>query len=261
MGVRQNLSLVGEYLKINLSSLLEYKANAFIGITSMFVNDIVWIFYWFLIMSKFEEINGWGFTEILQIYAILTISWGIIGVFFGNRGSISHIIENGGLDFYLATPANVLLHLLTSKIELMSIGDLLFGIVIAFFCVTFSQIPLFILLVICAVLIITSYIVIYGSLAFFFGSAKGMENLSIMGLLGFSTYPFSVFGGFTKFMLLTVIPVGFISGFPIALLKQFSWTYIFYILIAAVVFVSIAIFMFSMGLRRYESGNMIVARM
>ena len=57
--------------------------------------------------------------------------------FFGNVNQLARIIAQGELDYYLALPKNVLLHVLVSRMDLPALGDILFSAG----CSSFSCVP------------------------------------------------------------------------------------------------------------------------
>lgn len=257
----KGIGFVFDYFKVNLASQFEYRFSFIFTAISMMLNNLVWIFFWFIIFARFQDINGWVFKDMLIVYAVLSTAFGLTGVFFGNRFVMSRVIEVGGLDFYLALPKNVLLHLLVSRFSVGGFGDLVFGIILSFFALTWQQVPLFILLTLLSFGILMAFAIAVGSLAFLMGRSQSLERTLFMGVLSLGGYPLSIFQGFTKLILLTVIPAGFITGIPVQLLNQFDlkWLLIMIAIAAASLYLSITFF--NWCIRRYESGSLIVERM
>jgi ABC-2 type transport system permease protein len=61
-------------------------------------------------------------------------------------------------------------------------------------------------------------------------------------------------------LLFTLVPAGFISHLPVELLRTFEPWRMAAVLGFTVLSVALAIFVFRLGLRRYESGNLVVLR-
>ena len=76
-------------------------------------------------------------------------------------------------------------------------------------------------------------------------------------LTTFSTYPMNIFTGVVRLLLFTVVPAGFVSFVPLQLLQQFSWPLLGGMVGFTVLFVAVAVGMFQLGLKRYESGNLL----
>lgn len=261
MAVKKTLKFILEYFKINLQSAMEYRANFLSQAGFMFVNDIIWIIFWVIFFTKFPLVNTWGLKEMMLMYVVITISWGLIGIFFGNFRYLAEIIKEGQLDFYLTLPKEELTHILVSKSKFDAFGDVLFGIILGIFFISPVQIPLAIILILLSSLICLSFAVLLGSLSFYLGSAVELSSQGLMGVLSIASYPFSAFSGYTKMILLFVIPAGFITGVPVELLKSFSWTQFGLMFLVAFTLFTIAVFVFKKGVKRYESGNLINVRL
>ena len=252
---------VWEYFKISLQTAMEYRTNFFSQAGLMFVNNVIFLTFWIILINKFTSINSWQLSDIMLLHAIVALSWGLSGSFFGNFQNIAEIVRDGQLDFYLALPREELSHILVSKSKFSSFGDVLFGIGLAAFFLSWSQVPLFIICIICSVTLILSFAITLGSLSFYLGSSVEVSNQGMMGMLGVSSYPIDIFTGYTKFILLTIIPAGLISGVPVGLLKDFSFQWFFILIGITIVFAILAITLFKKGIKRYESGNLINVRM
>lgn len=260
MVVKKTMKLVWEYFKVNMQSAMEYRTSFLTQASFMFINDIIWVIFWVIFFNKFPLINTWSFKDLMLMYVVITTSWGLIGVFFGNFRNVAEIIRDGQLDFYLSLPKEELSHVLISKSKFDAFGDLIFGIILGVIFLSIWQIPLAIILIILSAIILLAFAVIFGSLSFYMGSSVEIANQGMMGALSIASYPFSVFTGYTKWILLLVIPAGFISGVPVELIKSFSWQWFGGMILVAIVLSVIALIMFKQGVKRYESGNLINIR-
>ncbi|HIH11496.1 TPA: hypothetical protein HA241_04865 [Candidatus Woesearchaeota archaeon] len=260
MGFISHIKLFKEYLKIAVATALEYRANFVIQVLAMAFNDAFLLVFWFLFFDRFKLINGWALEELMILYALLTLAYGIAGVFFGNRSQIPKLIAEGKLDFYLNLPKEELFHILISKSSSFAVGDIVFGLLLGAYVLTLSQWPLFLLFVVISTSFVVSFGVLVGSLGFYFGNAEETARTLWMGMISLSSNPFSIFKGGARIILLTLIPAGFVTGIPVELLKNFTWSWFGILVGAAVIFLLLSIIIFRRGLRRYESGSMMTAR-
>lgn len=258
--VLQHLKTQWAYLKISIKTALEYRLNFIVQTISMILNDLVWMIFWFIIFNKFTQINGWKMQDMILLYTVILVAYGITGVFFGNRSKIAISIVEGRLDYYMTLPKNILYHLLTSRASWFSLGDLLLGMGLAFAFIPLNQVPLYILLVILSSIIILSFSIISGSLAFFMDNSEETCRTLNMGLISFASYPISIYQGFTRILILLIIPAGFVSGVPVQLLKSFDMTWLLYMIGFTILLTIVAISVFYYGLRKYESGNLLYVR-
>ncbi len=259
MGVKAHVVFLKAFYANELAAALEYRFNFITQTLSMFVNDFFWIFFWFIFFQRFESIGGWKFHDMMLLNAVFAGAWGLSTFFFGNWKNIAKNIEQGGLDYFLTLPKNVLLHLLV-KMSYSGLGDALFGFTLAAVALPFSKIPLYLFFLCTSLLIILGWAIFIGSLAFYFQRLEAVIRSLREGFLSLSFYPFSVYKGLTRFILLVVIPAGFAAGIPVELLNTFSWKWFFFTTGFSILFFSLSVCFFYVGLKKYESGNVMAMR-
>jgi len=258
--VVSHLAVAVGYLRINLKTLLEYRVSFFIQIVSMFFNDFIWIIFWFFFFENFNNVNGYVFADMAIMYGLLATAYGLAGVFSDNRNKLADMIAKGKLDYYLTLPKNVLFHIMTSGFSSFALGDLLFGSVILVLFAGNYPILLMLLFLLTGIIILIAMGIIVSSLAFFFGNSERLSYTLRLSTVSFAQYPIGIFGGFAKIILLTVFPVGFIAAMPLETLKNFSFGMVFLIVGVAFLVLLISVVIFYIGLRRYESGNLLYVR-
>ena len=67
--------------------------------------------------------------------------------------------------------------------------------------------------------------------------------------------------GPVKFIIMTVIPIGFITHVPLRLVKEFDPVTFLLLLAVTLVYTAFAFWLFMKGLKKYESGNLMITRM
>jgi ABC-2 type transport system permease protein len=105
-----------------------------------------------------------------------------------------------------------------------------------------------------------AFTVIVHSLTFWLGNAEGLAAQLWNALTSFSTYPTVIFHGPVKLLLFTLIPAGFIAYVPVRVIQRFAWGPFLGVLAFTAFIVLVARAVFQAGLRRYESGNLLLAR-
>ncbi len=260
--VPAHLRFVRDALVVNFQIGLEYRASFISQVFGMLANDTMWILFWVLYFQRFPVLQGWGINDVLTQWAITGAGFGIAVGLFGNSNQIARIIAGGELDYYLALPKNVLLHLLVSRMDLAALGDNLFGwgLFLTFLHPTPERIVLFGALALCSAAVMLGFLIAVGSLAFWLGNAEGLTMQLFNGIITFSTYPSPLFHGLVKGILFTAVPAWFISHQPTLLLRAFDPAGLLLELGMAAAVLTVGVVVFYRGLRRYESGNLLVLR-
>lgn len=258
----KTVRLARAYFRHNLMSAMEYRFAFVLQAVGMLLNDVMLLFFWWVVFTRLPSLRGWDLAGVLTLYAAIAFSLGLATVVCGNATRLPQIIVTGSLDYYLALPANPLAHLLVSRMSLPSWGDLLFGLVI-YLLITpdpLLRLPLFLLLGILGAIIFVSFAVISGSLAFFIGNAEELSRQGWMALINFGTYPVDIFPLAVRVVLYTIIPSAFVSSVPAQILTEFQWPPLIALASFAGGIATLAILVFRLGLRRYESGNLVSVR-
>lgn len=256
--IGRTLRFIGAYAVANLQSAMEYRSAFFVQVMMMFASDSLWLFFWWTYFHQFPLVHGWQVTNIVVLWAVSACGFGISVSIFGNARQLGTLIMNGGLDAYLGMPRNILLHVCISATDPTGLGDMLFGLgaYILLLHPNPLQLALFVLLVVHVCGIFTAFAILLGSLAFFLGNTEGFTQQMFGALISFSTYPMDIFRGAVRILLFTILPAGFISFIPLQLLTQFTWLLLGALTGFTLLFLATAAGVFRMGLRRYESGNL-----
>ena len=251
-------------VRYNVKESVSNKKSFIIQTVAMFINNFVFVFFWQILLSnKGGSINGVRIQDILYLWSIPTIGYGIAFFCFGGIDTLCRDIVDGNLDIYLTKPKNSLISVLTSGSILSAMGDLLFGIVVGIFAVRFN--PLKILgilsLGLIAGVLTTSILTCVRLLSFWLGDINNAAQKYTHSLfITLTIYPEKMFPGVIRFVMYTAIPAAYVAHVPVKLMKEFSFVGLIVMLIAAVFFVSLMFFLYNKGLKKYESGNGVTRR-
>ena len=253
-------SFLKQYVQLHIRTALEYKTNFVFQSLFMFLNNALFLFFWYFIFEQIDTLRGWSFTDVVVLFAIGAFGFGLLSFFLGNWMRLTRIVEEGQLDFYLALPKDELLHVLVAKSDFYGFGDILFGLVIALVFLNPLLLPLVILFSILGGLVWGSLIVITSCLSFVLGKAQGPNEVMSSLIFALTTYPYTVFPPLAQIIFFVAIPVFFIANVPVMLLSSMVWWLLLAFVIVTAVFVTLAYVLFRLGLRRYESGNLVTMR-
>ena len=185
------------------------KASFITNIIFMILNDSSFIIQWVILFSLKDNVGGYGFRQILVIWAMAAGSYGISRFFLYKSFSLSDIINQGKLDSYLVQPKNVLLSVITSDVDVSALGDIIYGYILMFiYGMNFKNFILYFLFTICGGIIVSSISIILSSLSFWFNKSDVIADTINSLILNFATYPDGIFKGLTKIILYTIVPVG-----------------------------------------------------
>lgn len=258
--IKSELIFLKALAGVNLASAMEYRASFISQIVGMFINNGIYFVFWIIFFDRFGTVRGYNTGEIFLLFAIVTLGYGLAFMFAGNtRQNMAYLIAQGRLDYYLVFPRNLLLHVVFSRMIVSTIGDISFGLIAYTFTGRFHplEIGLFLLSAVLVALIFVAFSIIAGSLAFYMGNAQHASQQITNAMLTFALYPNSLFSGFSRLMLYTLIPSAFVGAVPVEIVKGRDGMLLLALLGMALVMWGVATAVFYYGLRRYESGSAI----
>jgi ABC-2 type transport system permease protein len=262
--VKRSLRLIGRYFLVNLSSAIEYRSSFLIQTFGMALNNATFIFFWWVAFDKVGGlIGGYDFSDVMFIWALASSSYGLSMVVFGNVRDLNRLIVTGELDTFLLQPRPALINAAAARMQVSAWGDFLYGI--ALLVLTQPQTAglwlQFALYIVTGALLIAAIQATAGTLAFYLGNASMLQQLALELTVNFTIYPESIFNLAVRVIIHTILPAAFIVHIPLALVRDFDARLFLILLAVTSAYCAFALWFFGRGLRRYESGNLIVTRM
>ena len=248
---------------MNLASALEYRTSFIVQAFGMALSNSSFIFFWWIVFSQVgNTIADYTFRDILFIWAVSSSGYGLAHVFFASAASLTQLIVTGELDSYLLQPCNILINVICSKTTLSAYGDLAYGIILM--CIFYpgngaAWLWYAVGVLGCCVLM-TAILLAANSMSFYWGDASAPSRIITELMINMSLYPDKVYGPFVRGLMYSLIPIGFAVHIPKRLLNGEPPILALASLAGSAIFCALAIHIFYRGLKRYESGNLIVIR-
>lgn len=258
----RTFQLIRAYLRANLRAALEYRASFASEVFAMLLNDVMWLAFWIAFYDRFPAVHGWQRAQVVSLWALVATSFGLATAVFGNLLRLAGIVARGELDFFLALPRPVLLHVLISRMSFTAWGDVLFGVFAfaAFASPAATDWLWFAWLCVANAAILSGFGVCMGSLAFWLRDAEGPALYGLNALIMFSTQPLPAFRGAVQLVLLSVVPAGFLGYVPVEILRSHAPHWLCAHAAVALGFALLGARVFAHGAKRYESGNLFLVR-
>ena len=256
--------LLKKYFLFNLSAGMEYRVSFLIQVFGMFLNNSAFIFFWLILFERVGgDIKGYGFSDVMFLWALAALGYGLAEIFMGNSRFISSIIYKGELDVYLLQPRSILPNLVCSRMNTSGWGDLTYGVILYVFTQGADPLKAFLFLFFSMLMavVFTSVRILYHSLTFFLGNAEQFAGTITEMIIMFILYPGSIFSGPSTWILHTVIPSALVAWIPAELFFQFDLKKFLLLMMADAGIILLSIIIFHRGLRKYSSGNRMGVRL
>jgi ABC-2 type transport system permease protein len=262
--MKKHLKIFACYFRLNLASALEYRASFLTQAFGMALSNSSFIFFWWIAFGQLGgRIAGYSFEDVVFIWAVTSTGFGLGHVLFVNASSLTSLMVSGELDTFLLQPCNILLNLLCARTRLSAYGDFIYGIIIMgiFYGGSLSAWGWFVFGSALCALTLTAITLTAHTLSFYWGDASVVGQMATEFTINFSIYPEKIYGPLARAVMYSIIPAGIAVHIPLGLFQSFSAVSALIAVGGTALYCVAAGVFFYVGLRRYESGNVIVTRM
>jgi ABC-2 type transport system permease protein len=174
-----------------------------------------------VLLSRFDEIGGWGFREIALLFAMRLCAHAACTIPFGQHSAIDFLVNEGEYDRFLLRPASPFLQLITYRFNAGSLGDLALGLAalataIAIGPVEWSPglVVFLVLAILAGGLVEAGVEIALSGLSFRMRATYTLKVTVDNTFADFGAYPLTIFGQLGSYLLTFLLPLAFIAYLP-----------------------------------------------
>jgi len=219
------------------------------------------IIFYRVLFSHLGLIAGWNWAEILiLIGTYFTIDGLIYTLFYWNMLKIKNFVENRNLDNVLTKPVSSQFVMSTQEIQasmyiqfVTTVIFIIIGVSKLGFSISFVQVLLYIVLVVCAAILAYSLWFIFTCLIFWIPNIDNIIHF-FEEIFSFAQYPANIFSGVLKILIHFVIPLALMTTIPSQILtKKVETKYVILTFILTIVFFILTKIIWRLGIKKYTS--------
>lgn len=221
-------SVVGRLLASRVRGQLVYRGSFALDVAGQALAQAVELLVILVVFGRVRELGGFGVDEVLLLYALSGISFGLADLAVGQLDDLPRWIRTGELDTLLLRPLPVLLSLVTADLQLKRVGRVLFSAGVL--AVVLARVPVAWSPEAVAMLAVTPLVgaVILGAIwvttcavCFWVIEGRELANAFTYGSTVSTAYPVTVFGPWLRRLFCFAVPSAFVAYFPaLALLDR-----------------------------------------
>lgn len=216
------LHVAAVYIKTVMKAWFQYKVDAVLRSIAVFLRESTGIIVIYFTLLKFDNLNGWDMYEMLFLFSLLFLTYGILIIFFTGLRDFSSIVRNGNFDRFILRPRGLLFQLILCNADwFAAIGHGGLGIVLFVVSATKVGIQWNAVNIIYYIFAVAGSVLIQGAIFLFLGTLNIylIETGSLKSLLysngrKFAGYPISIFNKFIQACMIYVVPFAFVNYFP-----------------------------------------------
>lgn len=202
-------------------SQMQYRVSFFAGMVSMVMTYGGQFIALYWLTERFRDIDGWKLEEIVLLYALAILAWGVCVSLFFSLSGFEDQIRMGTFDRALLRPMNPLLHVLGSQSPIQGMGQFIFSTLAFTFAVTVSGITLTPTKLAYAVLtgigggmIFGAALILVATLAFWTTRTYTFYWSLVFPARQLVNYPVSIYHRLIQLVLTVGLPFAFVNYFP-----------------------------------------------
>jgi len=260
--MRRTIEVWGALFTQMLKVRLSYKGDFFAELFATALGGVASLAFVVLLFLRTDQLGGWSREEILFVYGMSMMSYGLFGCVsinlfeFGDR----YVIE-GRFDRVLLRPVGTYSQVLFDNFRIPALAESAIGLSVVLWSAAHLPVSFGLVDVLFALAAILSGAVLFisvftmlASLSFHFEDRVGVSP-PIFNMIAFGRYPQTIFPSALRFLLRWVVPFGFVAFYPAqGLLGHRPYAELVYLSpLVALVFAFVASRLWKWGVRHYES--------
>lgn len=257
------------YTRITIKSWFQYKVDACLRSIAVFLREAAGVIVIYLTLQTFDNINGWYAEDLLFLYSIIFLTYGVMIIFFTGLRDFEKIVNKGEFDRFILRPRGLLFQVIACNSDwFAAIGHGGLGVVLFVFSAnrvginwSFSSVLYYLTAVIGGVLIQGAIFLVVASLSFYFIKTGNIRGLFYGNTRKFAGYPISIFPRAIQFLMIYIVPFAFVNYFPAQYLlgkgdmALFPDAYMYMASVVGILMYGIAYLFWRYSLRKYKSSG------
>lgn len=257
------LKVLGVFYKASILADLEYRAN-FLTHLLLSVLGVGWsvagISIFFL---HTDHIGDWSFHEVLIVLGLFQLFIGLIDALITpNVMDFTEHLRLGTMDFILTKPLNSQFHASLRRINIWRLGDALLGVGVIVYALArlqsspaFDRVALFVVLGVCAAIILYSLVMLLITSAFWFIQLENVMEL-LFTFYEAGRFPVNIFPAWVRALLTFVVPIAFVTTVPASvLLGRLNAEFVLFAVAAASILFTVSALFWRHAVRHYSSAS------
>ncbi len=255
-------------ISTSIKARMEYKTSFLFYIVAIIAFYIGQLGLLFVILNRFQQIQGWTMGEMAFLYALLTFAHGFTNLIFAQLIHFDQLIVSGEFDRTLVRPLSPLGQVIFSKFEASTAAHLIIGFVALYFGShlagiewTVKKIMLFPVIVLGGVLIAGAIRLMVAAVAFWTLRNRSLVHTVVFSSKEFILYPITIYNMGVQFFLTFVFPIAFINFYPAHLFLDRSGEDLLHPALemgtplVGIILFTISIFAWKAGVDHYQSSG------
>lgn len=216
------LYVMGMYTKTIMKAWFQYRTDAFLSSFTVFLREATGVIVIYFTLLKFGSLGGWNLYEMLFLYSLLFLTYGIMIIFFTGLRDFGKTVRSGNFDRFILRPRGLLFQIIFTNADwFAAVGHGGLGIVLFILSAnkvgivwSMGKIIYYLFTVLGGVLIQGAIFLFLATLNIYLLETGSLKELFYWNMRKFAGYPVSIFHKVIQVCMIYVVPFAFVNYFP-----------------------------------------------
>ena len=216
------LYVMGMYTKTIMKAWFQYRTDAFLSSFTVFLREATGVIVIYFTLLKFGSLGGWNLYEMLFLYSLLFLTYGIMIIFFTGLRDFGKTVRSGNFDRFILRPRGLLFQIIFTNADwFAAVGHGGLGIVLFVLSAnkvgivwSMGKIIYYLFTVLGGVLIQGAIFLFLATLNIYLLETGSLKELFYWNMRKFAGYPVSIFHKVIQVCMIYVVPFAFVNYFP-----------------------------------------------
>ena len=251
------------FLRFSFSRAMEFRVDFFFRVVMDIMFYVVTLSFFTILFGHIDTLVGWNLDQIFVfVSGFFLIDALHMAIFANNMWMFPFLINQGDLDYYLTKPVSTLFFVSLRDFAANSFLNVLVASGILVWAIAryperldFLNGALYLTFLLTGLVLYWIVYMLFMIPVFWSQSVVGLRTL-FFSLQLFCQRPHQMFQGWTRRILLSVLPFGLVASYPTQILFEgSSWIEAFHIFGVVLALFLLLLFAWSRGLRAYSSAS------
>jgi ABC-2 type transport system permease protein len=219
------LRLIPYLVQMDVRAQMEYRGAFWIDRIAQFITYGSSLAVLWLLVNRFGSLAGWNWPDLAFLFSFHILSYSIgASVSFTQMRDLEEQVRLGTFDVVMTKPISAWVFIVFSRFNIGYAGHVILGVAVMAWALTAATIPwsiewvvYFLAALVSASLVTGAIMTAIGATALIWTRSNHLYSL-YFGFWELSRYPLNVFPAGIQVIMLTVVPLAFMSAIPSAVM-------------------------------------------
>lgn len=219
------LGILPLLVKMFIKSQMEYRGAFWLDRLAQIISYGAVLLGMWILLQKFELLGGWNWPQLALLFSFQLLAYSLgASVSFTQLRDLEELVRLGTLDALLTKPVNTWAYLIFSGLNIGYAGHIILAVPVLIWALLAAQVEwsignalFFAVSLLSATLVTGAVITMIGATALIWVRSNHLFAI-FFGFWELTRYPLNIFPGGIQVVMLTVVPLAYISAVPVAVL-------------------------------------------